>query len=912
LPDTFADLLYRFRVAASLTQEALADRCRISSDTVAALEQGRRRAPRLSTVALICDALALTPAERALMAGAASRAAATAPVEPQARVPAAERVWRHRALPSPLTPLIGRHTEVEAIAHELASERLVTLVGTGGVGKTRLALRVAEAVGDKFDGGIWWVELGPVSDPHAVPAAVLAAVGGAERPGLPVTADQVTGTLPAEPTLLVIDNCEHVLDAASELIAALLQAPSITIVTTTREPLAIPGEIVWPVPPLAVPEAGRVTSAESLADTHSVQLFVERASRVRPVFTLTDDAAHAVARICRRLEGIPLAIELTAARVRSLGVQELADELDVHLSLEAARSRGVPERQATLWASINWSYQLLPEPEQATFRCLACFAGPFSIDAIAAVCAQATQIGQREVAGVFARLVDKSLVSAAGTRYRLLESIRAYAAEAAAQVSELSLINDAHADYYAGWLASIGAAEPTDETLELVADDYPNVRSALVWSIDTGSPRSADLIAALGQSWHLLSLFTDSIELGDAALALVAEAEPGRWSNAASALGMTRLLAGDAAFVAGAITRAAAIAADRADAYCEGWCKLVLGSLPPRDPDWFTTAYELGSAARSPSLAAIAAAHVAVGGTEADADEWLARIDALAPGVRTISVRATCDVARADALIERGRLDAALALATAVTTNPRVMPSLRILGLGRIVNVAFQRCDQDLAALASALMADLARAWPSGGLLRFNLQNLRLALLRAERPSSSELLGWAPAMAFQPGGLRTICRNAMDRNERLDPAEFAGYSSPPASGSLLAASVSAVQGAQASVDGDDAEAARHWMTTLRVAADREYLLLACDALEAFAGITCRQRSWPAAARLLASADRLRREIGYRFRFDFEQAAVDRARADIAAQGGKDPASLATPPAPSDWRAAAALVFGAPA
>jgi predicted ATPase/transcriptional regulator with XRE-family HTH domain len=380
MPDTFADLLYRFRVAASLTQEALADRCRISPDTIAALEQGKRRAPRLSTVALICDALGLRPAERAMLAGAASGIAAAGP----ARAPAAEGAWRHRPLPSPLTPLFGRHTEVEAIAHELASERLVTLVGTGGVGKTRLALAVAEAAGDKFEGGTWWVELGPVSDPHAVPAAVLAAVGGAERPGLPVAADQITGTLPAEPTLLVIDNCEHVVDAASELIAALLRAPSITILTTTREPLAIPGEIVWPVPPLPVPEADVPARAEALADTYSVQLFIERASRVRPGFGLTDDSADAIARICRRLEGIPLAIELTAARVRSLGVHELADELDVHLSLEAARSRGVPERQSTLWASISWSYRLLTEHEQVTFRCLACFAGPFSIDAIAA------------------------------------------------------------------------------------------------------------------------------------------------------------------------------------------------------------------------------------------------------------------------------------------------------------------------------------------------------------------------------------------------------------------------------------------------------------------------------------------------------------------------------------------------
>jgi predicted ATPase/transcriptional regulator with XRE-family HTH domain len=934
VPDTFAELLRRFRVAASLTQEALAERCRLSPDTIAALEQGRRRAPRLSTVSLISGALGLTAAERAALAGSASRVpgppaqgaspAVIATGLPDGAVRSAQDTWRRRPLPAPLTPLFGRHAEVELVAHELASERLVTLTGPGGVGKTRLALRVADRLRGKFEGGTWWAELGPVNDTRAVTAAVLAAVGGAEQPGLPLTADQIIGALPAIPALLVIDNCEHVLDAASGLIATLLRAPSITILTTTREPLAIPGEVVWPVPPLAFPESD-TASAETLADLDSVQLFVERATRARPTFTLTDEAAGDVARICRRLEGIPLAIELTAARVRALGVRELADELEAHLALAATRSRGVPERQATLWASVDWSYQLLSQDERAAFRCLACFAGTFSLDAVTSVCGQVTGLGRREVVEVFARLVGKSLVAMedvrreghdAGTRpgtaagearYRVLDSIRAYATQAAEAGAELARIADAHADYYGQWLVMIGAAEPTDEVLVLITEDYPNVRAALTWSVRTGAPRAAELVAALGQAWHLLSLFTDAVELGDAATALVAEADQDAWSKAVAALGLTRLLAGDAAFVAGAMPRAAAIAVARGDAYCEGWCKLVQGSLPPRDPAWFTSAYELGTAARSPSLAAIAAAHVSVGGSEADAGGWANRIERLAADVPTTSVRATCDIALIDILIERGHMDAALDLAMAATTNPRVMPSLRILGLGRIVNIAFQRRDQDLADRASALMADLARAWPPGGMLSFKLQELRLGLLRGEHPPGADFLAWSPAMAFQPGGLRTICRNSIDRGERLDPGLVAGYRQPPEAGSLLAASIRTIDGAWASLDEDDDGAAGHWTAVLRAAADHGYALLACDALEALAGLASRRRSWTVTARLLTAADRLRAEIGYRFRFDFEQAAVDQARADITAACGDESAGL-PPSSPPDWRDTADLAL----
>jgi transcriptional regulator with XRE-family HTH domain len=360
----FGSLLREFRIAASLTQEALAQRCRLSPVTIAALEQGRRRAPRLSSVMLIADGLGLSAAERARLAeaatsaGAATRlgappssgAAGEADVSPARRELAGR--GRRGVPPTPIAPLIGRLAEVARIGEQLASERLLCLTGPGGVGKTRLAVEVAAASADKFDAGTWWVELDGVADPRSVPSTVLAAIGGSEYAAAPIT-QQILATLPEGRVLLVIDNCEHVLDAAADLIAALLASPSVVVLATSREPLGIPGGLNWPVLPLDLPDPAPSGDPGSLLEVPSVQLFVERAWRARPGFALTGDTADPVARICRRLDGIPLAIELAAAQMQWTSPVQLADELDRHLLMHGTAARGVPERQATMTASID-------------------------------------------------------------------------------------------------------------------------------------------------------------------------------------------------------------------------------------------------------------------------------------------------------------------------------------------------------------------------------------------------------------------------------------------------------------------------------------------------------------------------------------------------------------------------------
>ena len=389
MPPSFGELLRERRIAASLTQEQLAELSHLSPKTVAALEQGRRRAPRLSTVKEIADALGLSQAARtelgvAAAAGGASvkrsrgtdgaNAPGQTPTTGTTYADSGERATgeppgpggaplgylsarlRIRRLPAPVTPLVGRHAAIDQIKQVLSTERLVSLIGPGGVGKTRLALGAASAAADKFPGGTCWVELGELAEPAEVAAAFIRALGGNDQPT--VTFDeQLLALVPEEPLLVVSDNCEHLVGAASSAIAALISNPTVTVLATSREPLAIPGEVTWTVPALEIPlepSDDFATRATDVADVASVALFVERAARAHAGYFLSDDDAGSVARICQLLQGIPLAIELTAARMRTVTARELAGELEAELDLTRGR-RGVcrPGRPRSRLPSIG-------------------------------------------------------------------------------------------------------------------------------------------------------------------------------------------------------------------------------------------------------------------------------------------------------------------------------------------------------------------------------------------------------------------------------------------------------------------------------------------------------------------------------------------------------------------------------
>ena len=467
MAESFGELLRRFRIAASLTQEALAEQCRISPATIAAIEQGRRKAPRLSTVRLITDALELSPADRQLLAeaaddgGAAARAAPRDDGEaPPAGGPAAgPPSWTGTGLvaglPLARTSFIGRDEEQAAVLAALAGSRVVTLVGPGGVGKTRLAARTAEAAAAGYPLGAIFVDLVPVREGF-VAQAVAALAGVTERPGMSLDA-AVHEYLARGRSLLVLDNCEHLLDVAAAFTEKLLaDCADLTVLATSRERLGIPGERTVTVPPLSLVggETGGTAGSEAEA------LFIDRARASDPDFTA---AAEVIGYACARLDGVPLAIELAAARTASLGVDGLLAGLDDHLRLLAG-SRGVHERHRSLRAVIDWSHALLDGDERAMFRRAGAFIGGFDLDAAVAITA-ATDRGT--VADLVGRLTDKSLLTCRrgpeGSRWQMLETIRAYALDRLAESGEETTVRDAHLRWAAG------AAEDLERRAEAAA-----------------------------------------------------------------------------------------------------------------------------------------------------------------------------------------------------------------------------------------------------------------------------------------------------------------------------------------------------------------------------------------------------------------------------------------------------------
>ena len=393
-------------------------------------------------------------------------------------------------LPIALTSFVGREIEIAEVGELLGRSRLLTLIGAGGCGKTRLAMQVAAELLDDHPDGVWSVDLAPINDPAVVASAVASALSVREVVSQPVI-DTLVMQLAESRVLIVLDNCEHLLGASAELVARLLEACSgVAILATSREPLGVEGEQSWRVPSLPVPVASLVpVSPDSAA---AVQLFCERAARARPNFRLVDSNAEAVATICRRLDGIPLAIELAAARVRFLTPQEIADGMRDRFVLLTGGSRTAMPRQRTLEASVDWSHDLLSDDERTLFRRLSVFAGGWTLDAVESVCA-GEGLDAARIFDPLASLVDKSLVQAeeqgTKTRYGMLETIRAYARQKLSDATEAALVRDQHLGYYMRFAEAVephlfGAA--LDRSVELLATELDNFRAALDWAVDAG------------------------------------------------------------------------------------------------------------------------------------------------------------------------------------------------------------------------------------------------------------------------------------------------------------------------------------------------------------------------------------------------------------------------------------------
>ncbi|MBA3950412.1 MAG: AAA family ATPase [Rubrobacter sp.] len=416
---------------------------------------------------------------------------------------------RHN-LPASLTSFVGRERALLEARRLLSMTHLLTLNGAGGCGKTRLALEVAADLVGAYRDGVWLVELAPLADPELVSQAVAAALGVREQPDRPL-AQTLSAHLRSGQTLLVLDNCEHLVDAAAHLAEELLRAcPKLRILATSREPLRVPGEALWPVPPLSLPDVDQASTTESLMRYEAVRLFVDRARSRLPAFELTDENAEVVARVCRKLDGVPLAIELATARLGTLAVEQIAERLEDSLKLLTGGNRTAEPRQQTLRAALDWSHDLLSEAEQVLLRRLSVFAGGWTLEAAEEVC-WGYGIEKDAVLDLLSRLVDKSLrVAAAASgvdgapRYRMLEPIRQYCRERLEESGETERVRERQARYFLTLAEEEDPEEAEPELrgsrsiawLERMETERGNIRAALDWSLDEDA--RADGRAELG------------------------------------------------------------------------------------------------------------------------------------------------------------------------------------------------------------------------------------------------------------------------------------------------------------------------------------------------------------------------------------------------------------------------------
>ena len=433
-------------------------------------------------------------------------------------------------LSEPLSPFIGRERELLEIKRLLPGKRLLTLVGVGGIGKTRLALQLAAEVIDAYRDGVWLVELGPVSDPLLVPSSVAQVFGVRAAKSL---VDALCAHLRQRQLLLILDNCEHVLDASAKLADAVLRSGAdTTIVATSREPLHVAGEQTYPLQALSLPE--RSAGIEAVGRSDAVQLFIERARRQLPSFELTSAHAGAIAELCIHLDGIPLALELAAARIRTLSVEQINARLDDRFKLLTTGDRRALPHQQTLRATLDWSHELLAPPERALLRRLAVFPGSFTLEAATAIAGD-DGTDETTVVDLLSQLVERSLVGAdpgeARPRYRLLETMRAYALEKLAEAEGTDAIQRRHAAYFATWLemASDKTLRMTDAEWRVrYSPELANLRAALEWALGENGDRAIGiaLASASGTSWFPDSLYGEGLQRIETAVALDGEDLP--------------------------------------------------------------------------------------------------------------------------------------------------------------------------------------------------------------------------------------------------------------------------------------------------------------------------------------------------------------------------------------------------
>jgi len=552
-----AGLLRQLRAEAQLTQQELAKAAGVSPRSVSDLERGINCTARNDTAVRLAGALGLAEPVRSLFVAAAlgriQAAQVMAARRRQAQGGSLASAGGVHGFPAALTSFVGRAGPMSEVTALLDRGRLVTVIGPGGAGKTRLAGQVANQVAGRFADGAWLAELAPVRDPALVPAVVAAALGVREQPGVPA-AGVLARVLARRQLLLVLDNCEHVAGAAAELCAGLLAAcDDVRVLATSREPLRVAGEARYRLGPLTLPDPHDMAHA---AGSEAVALFTDRAGRADPRFTLDGQAGPAVARLVRRLDGMPLAIELAAARMEALGVTQLLDRIDDRFALLTEGDRLAADRQRSLAATVEWSYQLLEERERRVFRAISVFPAGFTLEAAEAVAGP-------DAGPVVLRLVDCSLLVAprAGpdgrSRYVMLETLRAYGAGLLAGAGEA----DGAAAALAGYALRVARQAATglqsgDGELAaarwLDAEDA-TMRQVLGWAAEHDPATALRLADALGWWWSLRGRLAGEYSLLCQAAGR-AEAGSGWWCAAQLWLGWAAQFRSDPAAALGHFT----------------------------------------------------------------------------------------------------------------------------------------------------------------------------------------------------------------------------------------------------------------------------------------------------------------------------------------------------------------------
>jgi predicted ATPase/DNA-binding XRE family transcriptional regulator len=497
----FGARLRRLRESAGFTQEELAARAGLTARGISDLERGVRKRPYPHTVRSISDALGLSEDERAfLLASVPRQGPVTAPASgPRLELP-----------PDPPTPLVGRERELGEIRGLLgrSGTRLLTLVGTGGIGKTRLAIQAVREAGDLFSDGAVFVALAPVGEPALMLPTVAKSLGLREAAGH-APHDVLREYIREKRMLLVLDNFEHLVGAAPEVVALIEACPDLRVLATSRAPLRVRGEQEYPVSPLALPSSTRASAPDGVATSPSGRLFLQRARAVSPAFELTAANAAAVASICWRLDGLPLALELAAARIKFLDPSALLLRLD--RALEAGGARDLPQRQRTMRATLDWSHGLLSKAAKDLFARLSVFSGGFTLEAAETVGEDEMSGGELDVLALLGSLVEHSLVLAepdaggTGVRYRMLEPVRQYALEKLEESGEAAEMRLRHAGYY---LALAEKAEPRIkgwdqvEWLDRLEAENDNLRAAISHSVEADDTEIAARFGwALSMYW---------------------------------------------------------------------------------------------------------------------------------------------------------------------------------------------------------------------------------------------------------------------------------------------------------------------------------------------------------------------------------------------------------------------------